>query len=421
MPKTKEEILADFYLKTGAEPVKGKEQNAIRPLYEAIENMLLVDNGQKRSIVGSPGKEHSNTINPALLMLLQNQGFKIHKNANEVMHSTNTGFGEELIPTTILQNNIYDLAYTFGQLLPMLPGYHGNAMNKKETVPIIGNPKLLQGNSEWTTAAGTIAQGNTKHVTDSVDIEQAPLIGSIDVSKRLLNYSIVDLEALLKTQMAQMTARTLDTVIINGDAETGATGNVNSDDQVPATTFLAAGYASHPTLQFDHGIRELALNNSHDVNAGTLDKTDITALFKKMGKYSTRRSDIELLFENQTYLEAMNLDELVDAAKRGERATLAGGEINSLFGSGVHLPYDMDRTMDDGLINSTGNTKGQILGLYKPAVQYGYGQPVEIDVVKIPGKGISLILTIEFGFTIIYKKAGDTDSVCAVVRNITII
>jgi len=44
MPKTREEVVADFYEKTGAQPLTDKERNTIKPLNDAIENLLLVEN-----------------------------------------------------------------------------------------------------------------------------------------------------------------------------------------------------------------------------------------------------------------------------------------------------------------------------------------------------------------------------------------
>jgi len=44
--------------------------------------------------------------------------------------------------------------------------------------------------------------------------------------------------------------------------------------------------------------------------------------------------------------------------------------------------------------------------VYKPAFQYGFGMPLEIAVQNVPGKGVNLIATYEFGMALVYDKAG---------------
>ena len=45
-------------------------------------------------------------------------------------------------------------------------------------------------------------------------------------------------------------------------------------------------------------------------------------------------------------------------------------------------------TNTSGLVDATAgnNTKGSFAVIWKPAVQYGFGQPLEIDAFKVPGK-----------------------------------
>jgi hypothetical protein len=60
----------------------------------------------------------------------------------------------------------------------------------------------------------------------------------------------------------------------------------------------------------------------------------------------------------------------------------------------------------DGKISTTAadNTKGSFAVIWKPAVQYGYGQPMEIEITKVAGRGYVLTATAEFGFTIVNNE-----------------
>ena len=63
--------------------------------------------------------------------------------------------------------------------------------------------------------------------------------------------------------------------------------------------------------------------------------------------------------------------------------------------------------MATGLVHtSTGNSYSSFGLIYKPAIQYGFGQALEIDVVKVPGKGVQLVATFEFGQALAYDKVG---------------
>jgi len=415
--KTREEILQEFYTKNNAQPLSNGERSALSNLYEAIENITLVSNGCARDKKIANDSE-KNKMSPELMNVMKSAGFNIQTNANDVLHTTNTGYGAELVPDQILSMQVIDMVPNYATFVNSLPGFHGSNMQKKETVSIIGDEGFMLGNSEWTTVAGAIAQGNRKQATGEIDIDQAPFIQSIDVSKRLLNYSVVDLEALIKTKIAKSLARTIESCIINGDAETGGTGNVNSDDQAPATTF---GSALYHHLMIDHGIRELAINGtSLTVNAGTPDIDDLIDVMSLLNDLASNPADCLWLFNRQTYNKYLAVQAFYDEAMRGAQSTLAGNAISNILGSDLFIARDYPKAEADGKLSMTAgsNTKGGYSYIYKPAVQWGYGQPLELDVVKIPGKGIQIIGTVEFGYTIVQLKAGMTDSSVAAAINV---
>ena len=57
--------------------------------------------------------------------------------ANEVVHTTNTGMGKELIPTNVMIDPMLDLVPNYSKLLPLLPGNHGNNMPISAKVAVI--------------------------------------------------------------------------------------------------------------------------------------------------------------------------------------------------------------------------------------------------------------------------------------------
>lgn len=339
------------------------------------------------------------------------------KNANEVMHTGNTGYGAELIPVNVLMAEIVDLIPKYSTFLGQLPGFHGTDMPVSAKVSVIGEAGFFYPNSEPTTGAlGPVGQATHRLATGEVTITQGQFIAKIAISKRELNYSITDLEALIKRRLAESAARTIEALIINGDSEAGATGNVNKDDGTPSAT-------TDYYMEQDHGLRELAINGtSLTIDGGTLDMADLIGCMNKLGDLAANPADLLWLFNRPTYNEALLLDDFAKANERGAASTIAGNAISNIYGADLFIPRDLPKTEADGKVSATpgNNTKGQIVLFNKNSVQYGYGQPLEIDVEKVPGKGVNIVATFEFGFAVAQLLAGQTDSSVALIRDITL-
>lgn len=162
--------------------------------------------------------------------------------ANEVMHTTNTGYGKELIPVNVLTDTVLDMIPQYmGILNAFNVGFHGNQMGTSDKVAITGEVGFAIGNSEWTTGAGAIAQGTHRLPTDEVTITQYNLQVSVDVSNAELAYSVEDLNAKLLREISKSMVRTAESAIVNADPNTSTAGNINSFDQAAATTFATTG------------------------------------------------------------------------------------------------------------------------------------------------------------------------------------
>lgn len=349
----------------------------------------------------------------------------VETNANEVMHTGNTGYGKELIPVDVLTQTVVDMIPKYSTFLGTLPGYHGVGLNLSQKVPVIGETGFMQGNTEWTTGtpAGTQAEAKTRLATGEVQLNMAQLILTVYISKRELNYSVADIEALVMDRIARSAARTIESMIVNGDAETGGTGNVNSDDQAPATTFAASGGAYDHRLLLDHGIRELGVNGTGTkVDVGTMDSADFISVMNSLGDLFSNPADCLWLFNRATYNKALGLADFADAAKRGAASTLAGNALTNVFGADLFIARDMGLTEADGKMSATpaSNTKGQFALIYKPAIQHGYGQSMDMQVDKVAGKGIAITATLDWGFAIAQKLAGQTDSSVGLGYDVTL-
>jgi len=322
--------------------------------------------------------------------------------ANEVMNTGLTGGGAELVPDQVLAQEIFDAVPNYGTFVGALPGYHGAGMAKKVTVPIIGDTGFFDGNSEWTTGSPVPpTPDGTKMTTGEVDIEQKGFIQYIALSRDLLNYSVGDIERIVREKIAKSMARTVEACILNGDPSTS--GNVNYDGGTPATDayYITIGVS---------GLRDLAITAGDVRTVGTMDFDDFTAVQGGLGDYSADPTECLWLFNRATYNKALGIDEFIDASKNGKDSTVHTGAITNILGSDLFIARDIGKALATGKIHySTGNTYGQFIYFWKPSVQYGFGVNLEIVLYKVPGKGVMLIATFDMGMGFVQKKAGQTD------------
>lgn len=355
-------------------------------------------------------------------------GKGMEKKANEVMHPSNTGYGAEFIPDEVFASEIFDLIPQRARLLPLLPGNHGTRLPKTYTSPVIGlsvGDLLFQGKNDWTTGTASETENDhsqSKAATQQVQLSQVSFICEVDISDAQLRYNAVNTEEYVKRRLAEGMAYTVDSVIINGDSETGATGNVNSDDQAPATTFAASGGALYHALMIDGGIRERAINNSYTSDLGTLAAEDYSTLLGILGEYAERPEDCLFIQPSSVSNKTRTLDEFEDASKYGSNDLIKRGIIPTPYGVDILQHRAVPKTEADGKMSATGgnNTKGQILAVYKPAIQYGFGQDFFLEVVRNPGYGWRLVATFDFAFKIVDSGASLTNPTIAAGINITV-
>lgn len=336
------------------------------------------------------------------------------KNANEVMHTGNTGAGAEFVPEEVHTGEIIDMVPNYSILMDKLPGNHGSGLPMKETTSVIGEADLFEGNSEWTTGAATPNTPTGKKVASGkVTIEQAPFILEIAISKRELNYAPAQLEGLIRTKIAKSMARTIDAFFLNAD--TATSGNVNLDGGTPAATSYY--------LKGNNGIRKVGIANTV-VNVGTMDEDDLLALIDKLGEYGADLPNLLFVVSRNVYNKMLGFSNLKTYDKAKDAATIARGILANVWGVDILVARDMPATsqadgkVGDGTSGHT-NTVGQIALLWTPAVQYGFGQELEIEVTKVAGKGTVLTATFEFGFTIVDEEVGQSKTV-ALGANVTL-
>lgn len=324
---------------------------------------------------------------------------EVETKANETMHTTNTNFGSELIPTNVLLDPMLDLLPNYSRFLNLFPGNHGTNMPVSAKVPIIGEADLFEGNSEWTGASDMdLAAKKMGPGTDDITIVQGQFILQTNISRRELNYAPERLEAIVRERINRAAGRTIDAVVVNADDTASGSGNVNG-------TYSGSPYFT----QQDNGIRMIGIANTA-VNVGTLDAWSFLDVVSVLSEgYQSDLDNLVFIMPSNVYLKTLQLDEVITQDKFGPAATIASGVLAKIWNIDIVTERDFPAlTNSSGLVDATSgnNTKGSFAVVWKPAVQYWFGQPLEIDLFKVPGKGVRLVATMEFWFAIVNSKAG---------------
>ena len=366
-----------------------------------------LDFGELISLAGK-GKDASKEINE--------KNLDMETKADEVLSTVNN---TDWYDAYGLIADIKDLTPKYGKVLAQLSeGFEGNELPNTYKVPYNMTDYYMQGKTEWEDEARPAF--NSRTMTDSsATITQKPLILQFGVSDRMIAHCTdKQLYEKLLGILTKAYTRTLESMIINGDSEAGATGNINSDDQAPATTFAADGGAAYHATLIDHGVRELAINGSYAVNVGAFDSDDMLAVVGKLGDNYQDDIDGLMFIANPTSYTKMKTDDgfkLASSTNKG--ATVDTGVIEKPFGIDMVVSPLVPKTEADGKVSATGanNTLGQFLAVVKRAIRWGYGIDFKLEVERVQGYGYELTATVEFGFVIL-----DNTHTTAVGYNMTI-
>lgn len=322
---------------------------------------------------------------------------EVETKANEVMHTTNTGFWQELIPTNVMLDPMLDLLPNYSRFLNIFPGNHGTDMPVSAVVPIIGEATPFVGNIEWTWQSDMdLALANMGPVTGNITITQGQFIFQTNISRRELNYAPERLEAIVRERINRAAGRTVDWVLVNADSAT--TGNING-------TYSATAYWAQQAA----GIRKIGIANGA-VTVGTLDAGSYLDVVEVLDPgYQSDLDNLVFIEPSNVYMKTLQLDEVITIDKFGPAATIASGVLAKIWNIDIVTERDFPAKTDaTGAVNTTAasNTTGSFAVVWKPAVQYWFGQPLEIDLFKVPGRWVRLVATMEFGFTIVNGVAG---------------
>jgi hypothetical protein len=349
-------------------------------------------------------------------MLEIKRSLGLETKANEVEHSTNAGFGAELVPDVQYSKEILDMIPQYSSLLAGLPGNHGNNLPASLEVAAIGELGFFENASEWTTGAPSLGvQGRAKAPTDKVILTPRKMDFTIDLSDELLEMAVTDVDAWVRGLIARAAARTCESIIINADPTTG-TANINSKG------VSVASNDSRHWMKPEAGLIKTAMTQTATYDMGAMDGTDFFAVANILGDMYANPDDCIWIMNRSTLNKASTIDTFLEGYKSGKESTLLTGAVGNFLGSDVFVSRNFVKTDATGSIDlatPANNVKGGVILLNKMAVQYGFGKELTIEAVRVPGRGYQLVGVMRFAHAIASKLAGQVDPTVALGINAT--
>ncbi len=272
--------------------------------------------------------------------------------ALKAMTSTGANAGDEWVPTfasSELWRDVH-LATTVSASIPRV------AMpTNPYTLPTLDSDvTFYYASTENTSVTGS--NPNTGAATLTARKIQADVTFSGEVTED----SIIPIASTVRANLVRRGAQTMDDLIVHGDTETGATGNVNTDNGAPAS---GAFY-----LAID-GMRKFALvTNTGQVSAvsAALTTANFTTIRGLLGKYGARPSDLRIITGQSTLNTMYDITQVKTVDVYGPNATIVQGELARFFGIPI-LPSeatpvtDSDKVEADGKSNATAGTLGWLV------------------------------------------------------------
>ena len=317
----------------------------------------------------------------ALAHKVQGRGLSAMK-ADELAHTAQSGYGDEWVPE-LWSAQIWQKARQENVLLPLFRSIE--MPSNPFELPIEGtDPEVFY--VPETSSEAQLSLGSSNPIPDSkvgtgkIALTAKKLALRVGFSSELVEDSIVPVLNIYRQQAMRAITDSIDAVLLNGDSETGATGNINSDHAAPAAT---ARY-----LAFN-GLRRLPLvtQTTQRVDMGNIAPTLAKlreARFKMPMRYATRPTDLAWVVDGGTYARLLALPEFLTMDKAGPMATAMTGQIGFVDGIPVLLSAEMPLTEADGKVGASTNERGSALCVYHPGWFVGYRRRIAVNVDYLP-------------------------------------
>lgn len=302
--------------------------------------------------------------------------------ADELSYSTQTSYGDEWV-RDLWSSELWRKARLDNVILPLFRSIEMPSnpfeLPTQGTDPTVYYVPETQDEAQLDLAGSNNPMPDSKIGSGKVTLTAKKLAVRVGFSSELVEDSLVPVLPIYTEQSMRAMADAIDTVLLNGDTVTTASTNINLNNGTPTAT---TNY-----LAFD-GLRKLPLitnaANAQDASGAPSLALMRTARFLMAGKYSVKPQNLAWIVDAQTYAKLLSLDEVETYEKIGQMATNMTGQLGMIDGIPLLVSGEMGLTAADGKIDSSGNTKGQAVCVYRPGWVVGYRRRINASMTYIP-------------------------------------
>lgn len=215
--------------------------------------------------------------------------------------------------------------------------------------------------------------------------------GQVDITDELEQDAVIALIPQIRSRLVENAAKEMDKLILLADTETGATGNINSDDAAPTA-------GSDYLLGFNGLIKyALVTNSGQKSDLATLEIADFGTLLGLLdGKYIIDPEKLAWISDPWTYAKALQLSDFRTVDKLGNRATLVSGQLGAVYGIPYVATDAMTKVDDDGKYTitdpATNDTDGRLVLVHRDMWKVGVRQPTRVATERSEAKGITSLV-----------------------------
>jgi HK97 family phage major capsid protein len=326
----------------------------------------------------------------------------------KAMTSTGANEGDEWVPTFALADLWRDIHFET-RVSASIPRV-AMPTNPFDLPTLDSDVTFYYASTENTSVTGS--QPNTGKATLTARKIQADVTFSGEVTED----SIIAIAPTIRQNLVRRGAQTIDDLIVHGDTETGATGNVNTDNGAPASG------AFYTAL---NGMRKFALvTNTGQVSnvAAALTTANFTTIRGLLGKYGGRPQDLRIILGQSTLNTIYDIAQVKTVDVYGPNATIVQGELARFFGIPILMSEatpvtDSDLVAADGKSDSTAGTLGWLVLTNVNGWKHGFRREFQIESDRNIQTD-SNILVASFRMALI--PSGISVKHTAVGRNITV-
>ena len=303
--------------------------------------------------------------------------------SDELIYSTQTGFGDEWVPT-LMTADLWRTIRLAAVVLPLFDQF--DMPSQPYDYPVESTDPTFYKVEEATDETQMILTGSvftsSKIGTENVTFSAGKLGALSFWSEEMEEDSIVAAEPQFRDQYGLAFAHNIDEVLLSGDETTGSS-NISNDG---ASIDAASRYLIIDGLRHQPLVTTTA--DSRDGGTITIDDFGATqGLMGTGGKFGINPRDLAFLLDTGVWHKTKLLSEVLTIDHFGPAATIRTGQLGALFGAPLLASEDYGLTDSAGKISSTGsnNTLGSLMCVNRRGILVGWRRRPRVRVVGLPG------------------------------------